>query len=121
VRPHKVDLSPTLPFSRKEMSQVLAACDEVRQSRPFGRAAGGEREDTRLPAAALGPPYRRRGDAPCQNVNGGRLLLHIQKTGVPVHLPLPPEVTKALDDMPRPNPGYFFWTGESTAHTITGK
>lgn len=43
-----------------------------------------------------------------------RLLLRRAKTGVPVLLPLNPTVAKALRDIPdgpRPNPRYFFWSG----------
>jgi integrase/recombinase XerD len=122
VRPPKVDLSPTLPFTQKEMSQILAACDEVPDN--HHRLGGLPAKRVKALVLLLRHSGLRIGDAvmlPVKNVEGGRLLLYMQKTGVPVHLPLPPAVIQALDALPRANPDYFFWTGESTAHTITGK
>jgi integrase/recombinase XerD len=122
VKPPKVDLSPTLPFTQKEMSQILAACDEVPDN--HHRLGGLPAKRVKALVLLLRHSGLRIGDAvmlPVKNVEGGRLLLYMQKTGVPVHLPLPPVVIQALDELPRANPDYFFWTGESTAHTITGK
>jgi len=122
VRPPKVDLSPTLPFTRKEMSQIFAACDEVPDN--YGRVGGLPAKRAKALVLLLRYSGLRIGDAvmlPVKNVQAGRLLLYMQKTGVPVHLPLPPEVTQALSELPRANPNYFFWTGESTAHSVTGK
>lgn len=42
------------------------------------------------------------------------LLLYQAKTGTPVYVPLPPQVATALRMIPdgaRPNPRYFFWSG----------
>ena len=42
------------------------------------------------------------------------LFLYRQKTGVPVFIPLPNDVAEALrkvPDGPKPNPKYFFWSG----------
>jgi integrase/recombinase XerD len=44
-----------------------------------------------------------------------RLFLYRAKTGVPVYLPLPSEVSGALRNVPdgaRPNVRYFFWSGD---------
>lgn len=41
----------------------------------------------------------------------GSLLLHRAKTGVPVYIPLPPDVLEALRTLPSDNPRYFFWSG----------
>jgi integrase/recombinase XerD len=43
-----------------------------------------------------------------------RLVLYRTKTGVPVSCPIPPDVAQALRAVPdglRPNPTYFFWSG----------
>lgn len=45
---------------------------------------------------------------------GDDLLLYQAKTGTPVYVPLPPEVAEALRNIPpgpKPNPRYFFWSG----------
>jgi integrase/recombinase XerD len=42
------------------------------------------------------------------------LFLYRAKTGVPVYVPLPPDVAKQLREIPpgpKPNPRYFFWSG----------
>jgi integrase/recombinase XerD len=42
------------------------------------------------------------------------LLLYRSKTGFPVHCPIPPEIAATLRNVPpgpRPNPAYFFWSG----------
>jgi integrase/recombinase XerD len=47
-------------------------------------------------------------------LHGDSLLLYQAKTGTPVYVPLPPYVVEALESVPpgpKPNPRYFFWTG----------
>jgi integrase/recombinase XerD len=42
------------------------------------------------------------------------LFLYQAKTGTPVYIPLPPFVVKVLSELPagpKPNPRYFFWSG----------
>ena len=42
------------------------------------------------------------------------LFLYQAKTGTPVYVPLPPNVVTALKELPngpRPNPRYYFWSG----------
>lgn len=47
----------------------------------------------------------------------GSLLLHRAKTGVPVYVPLPPDVFEALRSLPSDNPRYFFWSGNGDARS----
>ena len=47
-------------------------------------------------------------------LHGDSLLLYQAKTGTPVYVPLPPHVVELLEDVPpgpKPNPRYFFWSG----------
>lgn len=47
-------------------------------------------------------------------LDGNNLLLYQAKTKLPVFVPLPPDVAEALRTVPpgpKPNPRYFFWTG----------
>jgi integrase/recombinase XerD len=47
-------------------------------------------------------------------LHGDSLLLYQAKTGTPVYVPLPPQVVELLEDVPpgpKPNPRYFFWSG----------
>ena len=64
------------------------------------------------------------GDAVQLGVNriqGNKLLLHTEKTGVHVYCVLPDIVTKALDAAPHSSQNYFFWTGKSTVRSAKGK
>ena len=47
-------------------------------------------------------------------LQGNKLLLHTEKTGVHVYCVLPDIVVKALAAAPRSSESYFFWTGKST-------
>jgi len=51
---------------------------------------------------------------------GDCILLYQAKTGEPVYCPIPPHVAEALHNVPdglRPNPRYFFWSGNGHPKT----
>jgi integrase/recombinase XerD len=47
----------------------------------------------------------------------GNLFLYRAKTGVPVYVPLPPEVHTLLRSLPNSNEHYFFWSGNGDPET----
>lgn len=52
--------------------------------------------------------------------DGGKLFLYRAKTGVPVYVVLPPHVVQLLKNVPpgaKPNPRYFFWSGNGLPKT----
>jgi integrase len=54
-------------------------------------------------------------------LDGDSLLLYQAKTGQAVYVPLPAHVVDALvniPDGPRPNPRYFFWSGNGAAKSV---
>jgi integrase/recombinase XerD len=115
----KVPNKPTLPFTREEMISILAALG------PYGKSAG-LRNGQRLKAFVLVLRYSgmRIGDAvqlAINRIQGNKLLLHTEKTGVHVYCVLPDIVTKALDAAPHSSQNYFFWTGKSTIRSAKGK
>jgi integrase/recombinase XerD len=115
----KVPNKPTLPFTREEMISILTALG------PYGKSAG-LRNGQRLKAFVLLLRYSgmRIGDAVQLGVNrlqGNKLLLHTEKTGVHVYCVLPDIVTKALEAAPHSSQNYFFWTGQSTVRSAKGK
>jgi integrase/recombinase XerD len=115
----KVPIKPTLPFTRTEMIRILAALA------PYSKTAGMQNAQ-RLRAFVLLLRYSglRIGDAVQLAVNrleGSKLLLHTEKTGVHVYCVLPDLVIQAIDAAPRPSQNYFFWTGNSTVHGSKGK
>lgn len=84
-----------MPFTREQMIRILAALHL------YGKSAG-IRNAQRLRAFVLLLRYSglRIGDAVQLNVNRiqeNKLLLHTEKTGVPVYCVLPDMVVKALD------------------------
>ena len=117
----KVPDNPTMPFEREEMIQILRACDEYPDN--YGRT--GQANARRLRALVLLLRYSglRISDAVTlakDRIRDGKMFLYTQKTGVPVHLPLPPFVLEALDACPSTGAGYFFWTGKSKKKSAVG-
>ncbi len=115
----KVPNKPTMPFTREEMIRIFAALE------PYGKSAGA-RNARRLRAFVLLLRYSglRIGDATqldASRLDGNKVLLHTQKTGVPVYCVLPDVVVEALNVAPRSSERYFFWTGASTVHSAKGK
>ncbi len=101
------------------MMRILGALE------PYGKSAG-IRNAHRLRAFVLLLRYSglRIGDATqleVRRLNGNKLLLHTQKTGVPVYCVLPDAVVEAWGAAPRSSDRYFFWTGESTVRIAKGK
>jgi integrase/recombinase XerD len=57
----------------------------------------------------------------CSRLIGNKLMLYQAKTGIPVFVPLPPEVGELLRSIPpglKPNPRYFFWSGNGLPKTF---
>jgi len=117
----KVTLCPTLPFSREEMVKILAAIDDYKEEFP----TRGAENARRIRALILLMRYTglRIGDAvslSVERINGNRMFLYTQKTGVPVNTVLPDFVLKTLDATPKVSEKYFFWDGVSSLETIVG-
>lgn len=115
----KAPPKPTMPFTREEMTRILATFA------PYGKSAG-VRNARRLRAFVLLLRYwgLRIGDATALEVsrlNENKVLLHTQKTGVRVYCVLPDAVVEALEAAPRSSEQYFFWTGQSTIRSAKGK
>jgi site-specific recombinase XerD len=121
VKSPKVNSRPTLPFTHDEVVRILRACDELHQA----RSAVGKANAHRLRALILFLRYSgmRIGDSvscAIERLNGNKLLLYTQKTGVPVYCPLPDFVVTALEEISPTSERYFFWTGVSKLQTATG-
>ena len=119
IKAPKVLQRPTLPFTREEVIKTLAALQA------YGESAG-LKNAQRLRAFVLVLRYSglRIGDAvqlSTDRVQGNRLFLYTQKTGVPVYCVLPDFVVKTLESSPRSSMQYFFWTGKSKTHSAIGK
>lgn len=113
--------APTMPFTREEMSALLDACDQYTDW--HGRT--GQENAHRLRAFILFARYSalRIGDAAScalDRLSGSRLFLYMQKTGVPVYVPLPLFVVSALEACPRISERHWFWTGIGSKETLAG-
>jgi integrase/recombinase XerD len=117
----KLQPNPTRPFTKTEMNRILAAIERYPdKSGQFGRPNA-----LRLRAFVLTLRYSglRIGDVTSLHVerlDGSKIFLYSQKTGVPVYCVLPPFVAEALATIPRLSENYFFWTGTSKLHTAVG-
>jgi integrase/recombinase XerD len=109
----KVAQKPTDYFRPEEMKVLL---DAALQSDPLNKHRGGRR----LYALILLMRWSglRITDAVTlerTRITNEELFLYQSKTGLPVYVPLPAEVIKALDTMPagmKPDPRYYFWSGK---------
>jgi integrase/recombinase XerD len=114
----KVPHRPTLPFTREEMSRILVALDKYAE-----RAGVANAQRIRAFVLLLRYSGMRIGDAvQCgpECLNGNRLFLYTQKTGVPVKCVLPDFVVRAIEAAPKSSERFFFWTGKSRLHTAVG-
>ncbi len=110
-----------MPFEQEEMIRILAAVEGYKDGFP-GRGAENAR---RLRALVLVLRYTgmRISDAvglSAERIDGCRLFLYTQKTGVAVKTVLPEFVLRALEATPRTSDSYFFWDGVSNLETIVG-
>jgi integrase/recombinase XerD len=98
----KITLCPTMPFSREEMVRILAAIDDYRDE----VQERGSQNGLRLRGLVLLLRYSgmRIGDAAsltAERIEGNKLFLYTQKTGVAVNTILPELVLHALKRTPR--------------------
>ena len=103
-----------MPLTRKEVTTILAACDDYPD----------KRNAVRLRALVLLLRYSglRIGDAvtlPRDRITDGKLFLYTAKSGTAVYCPLPSFVTTALEAIPTAEK-YFFWTGKSKIKSAIG-
>jgi integrase/recombinase XerD len=121
LRGPKLKPRPTLPFTEEEMARILAAVEKYRdKSRQTGKANA-----LRLRAFVLVLRYSgmRLGDVATLSTDrliGQKIQLYTAKTGTPVYCVLPQFVADILESLPRISERYFFWTGNSTMHTVNG-
>lgn len=110
----RVETTPSMPFTKDEMTQILAACDaaEVKAAR--------YRPHNVLPMKAFVLTLRYSGlrirdvvTLTRDKIVDGRLFLRTEKTGTHVRLPLPPVCLDALAAIPTVNQ-YYFWSGQGS-------
>jgi integrase/recombinase XerD len=113
IKPPKVTRKPTLPFEAAELERALSAADELKSWGTFG-------PKLRTMILLLRHSGLRIQDAACLErvrLKDDKLFLYTQKTGTPVHCPLPPNVVQALEKQQNERAEYFFWDGKSERET----
>jgi integrase len=116
IRPEQV-----VPFTKTEVAKMLAACDEI------GRGSY-ERLRARATILLLRFTGLRISDVATlerDRLQGGQILLHTQKTGGAVFLPIPQELQSALDSLPVPRgtvgePRHYFWNAVTSRRAVIG-
>jgi integrase/recombinase XerD len=109
--------TPTDYFPKAEYAVILDACGRLDDGRV--RAYDIEKRGTRIRALTelmrwSGLRIRDAVTLEKSRLEDNKLFLYQAKTGVPVYVVLPPEVVEALQTIPpgpKPNPRYFFWSG----------
>lgn len=119
--PRHIKPNEIVPYTPEEIRAMVDACEEIGRG-PYEK----------LRARALVLLLRHTGlritDAITlarDRIRDGELLLHTQKTGGTVRLPVAPELQAALDALPVPrgageSPRYFFWNGIASKRAIKG-
>ena len=118
----KVSICPTMPLTQAEMLKLFSKCEACLQQ-PKSRTA--KMNALRLKTLVLLMRYSgmRISDAvtmTTDRLDGKRLFLYTQKTGVPVYTVLPDSVLRALEATPRVTAKNYFWSGESKHASIAG-
>jgi integrase len=119
--PRNVKPEEVVPYTQAEVAKMLTACDLI------GRGSY-ERLRSRAMLLLLRYTGLRISDVATlgrDRVRGGEILLHTQKTGGTVFLPVPAELQVALDALPIPrgagnSPVYFFWNGITSRRSVVG-
>jgi integrase/recombinase XerD len=112
LRAPKVTLCPTLPFTQEEMIKILAGTDKYLAEMPeHGKENGRRIRGLVLLLRYSGMRISDAVNLRSSQLDGNRLFLYTQKTGVPVNALLPDFVVKALEATARVNQECFFWRG----------
>jgi integrase/recombinase XerD len=115
LRLPKADRTPTMPFTPEEIHNILAACDSLADPRRE------QVQRTRARARALVLTLLYSGlrvsdvvklERSKLDMQTGRLLIRMMKTGAPLYVRLPPDALAALQAVPIESIN-FFWNGKS--------
>ncbi len=119
LRAPKVVRVPTLPFTRDEISRMIAACDRIDNNNP----AGVQRARLRARALLYTLLYTgfRLSDAvrlerSRLDMQTGKLMVRTMKTREDLYIRLPQDALRALSAVPVESP-YFFWSGNGELTT----
>ena len=116
--PRNIKPTPVEPYTPSEITKLLAACQKFGKTSYERRRAKAMLLLLRYAALRVSDIGTLRRD----RIRDGQILLHTQKTGGTVYLPLPAEVSDALDAVPPPRGDiespYFFCSRHASQRTM---
>lgn len=123
VKPPRESFVPTMPFEKRDIVKVLAACDLLGEDNPNEASAKRARVRARALILILLYAGLRISDAAILersrlDESTGKILIRVMKTGTPLYISIPRPVIEALQDLPEESKRYFLWSGNGkvTAH-----
>jgi integrase/recombinase XerC len=110
--PKNIKPEPVVPYTVTELAQIRGACDAIGHSPYEHLRARGMVLLMRYTGLRISDVATLERD----RAKDGQILLHTQKTGESVFLPIPAELQESLNTLPLPrgassNCPYFFWNG----------
>jgi integrase/recombinase XerC len=132
--PRNIKPNEVVPYTLREESEILAACDLIGGARYQRTRATYERLRARAMVLLLRHTALRISDV-CtlrrdaiswdQDSSTWRVLLRTQKSGEPVFLPIPENLQLILDALPLPRNApqdcpYHFWNGQTSRRAVVG-
>ncbi|MGH9476860.1 MAG: tyrosine-type recombinase/integrase [Terriglobales bacterium] len=115
----RVVQKPTLPFTDAEIEKILWATEVYPAGGFYG--AGNSLRMRAFVLLLLNTGLRLQDAVTLSfdRIQKNRLLLYTQKTGTPVHIPLPPVVMEALEKAPYSSNLRPFWSGQGDPRSAT--
>lgn len=132
--PRNIKPNEVVPYTLREESEILAACDRIGGATYKRTEAVYERLRARAMVLLLRHTALRISDV-CtlrkdavswdQENSTWRVLLRTQKSGEPVFLPIPESLKLVLDALPLPRNApqdcpYYFWNGHTARRAVVG-
>jgi len=114
----KISVCPTMPLTHEDMVKILTACDKLQiESQPSGKLGAHRLKTLILLMRYTGMRVSDAVAFSTDRLDGKRLFLYTQKTGVPVYTVLPDSILAALDATPRVTDTRYFWSGNGKKQT----
>ena len=117
----KASVCPTMPLTSDQWLNILTGCDKFLAMAPVEGKLNAYRLKTLL--VLMRYTGMRVSDAvtlTTDRLDGNRLFLYTQKTGVPVYTVLPESVLRVLEATPRVTDTRYFWSGQGKRQTAVG-
>jgi integrase/recombinase XerD len=118
IKQPKISICPTMPLTSADMVAILTACDTLQaKSQDSGKLGAARLKTLILLMRYTGMRVSDAVTFSTDRLDGKRLFLYTQKTGVPVYTVLPDSILAALDATPRVTDTRYFWSGNGKKQT----